>query len=135
MTYQSCSKYEFEKFLCSVAGVGKILSWKEASDELATHENPIWEYVYRFRLRNPSVNIVIYSSIDKRSQTTRSCGADAVRLIYEWRTKRGVVYRKIAKRNRVEGLFENLQLSLVGGSEKCFKLDFSEFGSLDKALS
>lgn len=123
MPYQPYWKSEFQKCLTSVAGQGSLLRWEEISDLLSTEEHKIWEYVYRFRLRNPAVSIIIFSSVYKETDRSREANSDAVRVVFEWHTKNGDIYSKVAKKYRVDSLFENLKKELVDASNDCFDLE------------
>jgi hypothetical protein len=135
MKYKSFWKSEFEKLLSSISATNNLRFWEEVSENIQESEIKIWEYVYKFGLKNTSVNILIFSSIDKITDRSRAVGSDAIRVIFEWNTVNGKIYSKIAKRNRVEGTFHNVKATLLNSSEKCFKLDGSKFGTIENALT
>lgn len=116
MTYKPYWKSEFQKCLTEVKGRGNLTTWSEISNELDALGQTVWEYVYRFSLRHPAASIIIFSSVYKNDDRSRENGCDAVRIVYEWRTVNGVKYSKIAKKYRVETLFDNLQRDLVNAS-------------------
>jgi hypothetical protein len=66
------------------------------------------ERVYCIPTYNRAVTIIVYSSVDIRTNKVREHGADRVRVVYRWKTRNGMLYRKGAWHNRVEGLFSNL---------------------------
>ncbi|BCE03462.1 hypothetical protein [Marinicellulosiphila megalodicopiae] len=134
MPYKQYWKSEFQNTLTSIANTGKINRWTEISSNLENNQIPINEYVYQFTLRNKSVSIIIYSSIDKKTDRTREVGSDAVRIIFEWKTKEGKKYNKIAKHYRTESLFSNMIESINKASEKCFKLNDLEWVERGLAL-
>lgn len=107
MSYKPYWKSEFQNCLTSIAGKGKLLRWVEISDSLNTDQHRVWEYVYRFRLKNSAVSIVIFSSVYKETDRSREISSDAVRIVFEWNTKNGYRYSKVAKKYRVDSLFEN----------------------------
>ena len=113
MPYQSYWKSEFQNHLTSMKGKGNLTRWEEISDELESEKQKIWEYVYRFELVNPAASIIIFSSVYKKTDRSREINSDAVRIIYEWKTKNGIIYSKIAKKYRVNTLFENLEGELI----------------------
>lgn len=121
--YQPYWKSAFQNCLTSIVGQGNLLRWEEISDSLSTEEHRIWEYVYRFRLRNPAVSIVIFSSVYKETDRSRDVNSDAVRVVFEWHTKNGDMYSKVAKKYRVDSLFENLKRELISASSDCFNLE------------
>jgi hypothetical protein len=99
------------------------MRWEEVSDSLNTEEHRVWEYVYRFGLKNHAVSIVIFSSVYKETDRSRDINSDAVRIVFEWHTKKGDRYSKVAKKYRVDSLFENLGNELIAASEDCFNLE------------
>jgi hypothetical protein len=105
MAYKQYWKSEFKLALNSFSRVKNIIGWEEVSKEMESNDIPIKEFVYRIKLKNSKASIIIFSSVDKETERTRDIGSDAVRIIYEWNTKNGYVYCKIAKRNRIEALF------------------------------
>jgi len=78
--------------------------------------------VYKFSLLNKSVSIIIYSSIEKQNDRTRDNATDAVRIVYEWTTKDGKKYSKIARHYRTESLLTNMSQSITAASIQCFAL-------------
>lgn len=129
MTYKPYWKSEFQKFLTSVNGAGNIVCWSEVSDQIGTNGFMVWEYVYKIELKNPSVSILVFSSVDKTSDRSREVNSDAVRLVFAWSTKNGIKYSKICKKYRVESLFENLSQELIAASNECF--DLGKFNWVD----
>lgn len=122
MLYKSYDKSAFQNCLNSIRYYKNILGWEEVSIEIASNSIDIKEYVYRISLKNKAASIIVFSSVDKRTDSSREVGSDAVRLVYEWVTKNGLRYSKIKKKYRVNSLFENLKQSLIEESEKCFSL-------------
>jgi len=86
-----------------------------------------WEAVYSIPTRNKSVDIVVYSSVDLRTQRTRDKGADMVRIVLRWKTKDGFMYKRIAHRERLVTLFANVKKSIADANEKAFGLKWNEF--------
>lgn len=78
-TYQEFTKTEFEEALASY-GLGDFKLFDPAN--MATKE-----YVYRLELSN-GLAIDIYSSVDKRSNTARRVGGDAIRVVPLYLLKR-----------------------------------------------
>lgn len=126
MSYKPYWKSDFQKCLTEIKGQGNLTHWSEISNELDALGPTVWEYVYRFNLTHPSASIIIFSSVYKNTDRSREVGSDAVRIVYEWRTRNGTKYSKIAKKYRVENLFENLQRELVNAS-----LDTSDLRKYD----
>ncbi|ELV8627402.1 hypothetical protein ACOIYL_004467 [Vibrio parahaemolyticus] len=116
-------KSEFQRCLTSLNGKGNILHWDEISEVIEEYEGiPIWEYVYEVHLKTPAATILVFSSVYKNDDRSREVNSDAVRLVYRWETQNGVLYAKIAKKYRVESLFENLASELIAASNDCFDL-------------
>lgn len=135
MSYKQYWKSEFQRALSSFAKSNGMIGWNEVSEELEDDDVSINEFVYRISLKNPSASIIVFSSVDKATERTRESGADAVRIIYEWKTKKGLIYSKIAKRNRVETLFKNLEDSVVEAASNCFDLGNYFWSELKVVLS
>ncbi|MEQ6435453.1 hypothetical protein V8Z74_10475 [Comamonas sp. w2-DMI] len=127
MPYQPYWKSEFQNLLTSLKGQGNLVSWQEVSDKIESSDYKIWEYVYEYKLRNPAASIIIFSSIYKQDDRSRDINSDAVRIIYEWRTKSGKIYSKISKKYRVDSLFKNLKEELIKASNKSFELQQYEW--------
>jgi hypothetical protein len=134
MTYKQYWKSEFQAALSSFCNMGAMNGWVEISKEMESGEIPINEFVYRIKLKNPNASIIVFSSVDKTTERTRDIGADAVRIIYEWNTKNGLIYSKIAKRNRVETLFDNMRGSITEAANNSSNLNFYSWGKLESAL-
>ena len=134
MKYRSFWRSEFERLLSSLANQSNLLYWEEVSNKINNSDIETYEFVYKFKLKNKSVCILIFSSIDKKTDKTRDVGSDAIRMVYEWNTKNGLIYKRIAKRNRVENSFNNVRESLLNASENCFNLKGREFGCIENAL-
>lgn len=122
MTYRPYWKSEFQKCLTEIANTGNLLRYEEVSEELSTPEDIIWEYVYKFNLKNPAAWILIFSSIYKGNDRSREVNSDAVRIVLVWRTKRGLQYYPASTRYRVENLFSNTQSDIKSIAENCFNL-------------
>ncbi|HHQ4734711.1 MULTISPECIES: hypothetical protein [Aeromonas] len=123
MPYQPYWKSEFQNHLTSMKGKGNLTWWEEVSEELESGGHKIWEYVYRFNLVNPAASIIIFSSVYKATDRSREINSDAVRIVYEWKTRNGLIYSKIAKKYRVDTLFENLEGALINASNDSFDLN------------
>lgn len=135
MKYKQYWKSEFQAALTSICNRGVIKSWEEVSTAIQSDEITINEFVYRINLRHPSAAIIIFSSVDKATERTRDIGSDAVRIIYEWNTKNGIIYSRIKKRLRIDTLFENIQESIDGATEYLSDLKQLKWGTLAEALS
>ncbi|MDF2534207.1 MAG: hypothetical protein K0R18_364 [Bacillales bacterium] len=120
--YQFCKK-QFEYELRNMG-----LGWMEDITEAWLEEgNESWERIYRISTKNKSVDIIIFSSLDMRTNHVRDNGADAVRTIIRWKTKHGFIYKRIGKNYRVRNLFRNLQGTIKEAQSQVFNLNFKEF--------
>jgi len=135
MEYKPYWKSEFQQTLSSLSYSSNLLDWEEVSGSIETGTLPINEFVYRFNLVNKSCSIIIFSSVDKSTERSRDVGADAVRIIYEWKTKNGLIYSRIAKRNRVDTLFENMSDSILQAASQCRNLTVLSWGTMTEALA
>lgn len=90
-------------------------------------ENDTWERIYEIPTQNKAVSIVVFSSVDLRTNPTREKGKDAVRIVLKWKTKNGDMYKRVAKHLRIETLFDNLKRSLKEAKSQIFKLNYKEF--------
>lgn len=106
----------------------KELSWFFGNiTEDFKKENDTWERIYEIPTQNKAVSIVVFSSVDLRTNQTREKGKDAVRIVLKWKTKNGDMYKRIAKHLRIETLFDNLKRSLKEAKSQIFKLNYKEF--------
>lgn len=86
------------------------------------------EYIYTMKTPYKAVDILIYSSVDKRTNSMRKNGKDAVRLVYRWKLSDGTyAYKRIGKHLRIKTLFVNLRKTLVKSYHEVGKLDHSDF--------
>ncbi|MQR94768.1 hypothetical protein [Fictibacillus phosphorivorans] len=77
-----------------------LSSFKEISDELEHFTN---EYVFKFSL-SKNVSLLIYSSVDKRTDYSRGYGTDAIRLVI-CKDNKHFLHKKL---NRSDQVFSNL---------------------------
>jgi hypothetical protein len=122
--YKCYSKKQFEYFLRNLLIENRLGFLSDVTD---TH-NQTWEYIYEVSTRNPSVKVIIFSSVDKRTQKTRDNGDDRVRLVLRWTNRKGEhVYKRLARHNRIETLFNNVKSTLLNAN--VFNLNLSEFSN------
>jgi hypothetical protein len=120
--YKRYTKKQFEFLLRGLLIDNKLGFLNDVTSE---HSNT-WEYIYEVSTRNPSVKIIIFSSVDKRTEKTRDNGDDRVRLIMRWTNRKGEhVYKRLARHNRIDTLFNNVKSTLLNA--KVFNLDLKEF--------
>ena len=119
-------KKHFEFELRRLLFKNKIGSMEEITEEFSK-ENYTEERIYKIKTKNPSVSIIVFSSVDIKTNFTREIGADAVRIVLEWKTKNGFVYKKVGKHLRIDTLFNNVEKSLLKAKGEIFNLNYKEF--------
>jgi hypothetical protein len=122
--YKNYSKKQFEYFLRGLLIENKLGFLSEVTNE----HGQTWEHIYEVTTRNRAVTIIIFSSVDMRTGRTRENGADRVRLVLRWKTKNGYVYKRIARHNRLDTLFNNIKSTLLNFNP-FGQFDFKEFSS------
>lgn len=86
-----------------------------------------WESIYTISTANKSVEILVFSSLDRRTNFVREHGDDMVRLVLRWKTKNGYVYKALAHHQRIETLFNNMQKTVEKAQKSVFNLSYSDF--------
>ena len=129
--YYKYSKKQFEYEMRNLLIKYKMGFFSEITDEYIKEGNSTWERIYKITTKNPSVDILLFSSIDIRTDKVRDHAQDAVRLVLRWKTKNGYVYKRIAKHLRIGTLFDNIHKSIKKAQEQVFNLNYREF-SKDK---
>ena len=119
-------KKHFEFELRRLLFKNKIGSMEEITEDFS-EESYTEERIYKIKTKNPSVSIIVFSSVDIKTNFTREIGADAVRIVMEWKTKNGFVYKKIGKHLRIDTLFNNVEKSLLKAKAEIFNLNYKEF--------
>lgn len=103
------TKAKFEYELSRIRRENNLSCWKDVTDEFPDS----LEYIYSIPLEIGGLSILIFSSVDVRTDTTRDNGSDAVRVVYRWKTKNGDLYKHISKHTRIDTLFLNLEKSIM----------------------
>lgn len=125
--YYKYTKKHFEYGLRGILFKHKYPDFNDITEELLSLGKDIWEIVYRVPTRNGAVDILVFSSVDRRTASVRDLGGDSVKVVLRWRTKNGYLYKKIAHHYRLKTLFDNLEKSLVNAQTQVFNLKFGEF--------
>lgn len=125
MAYYKFCKKHFEYDLKGL-GLGKV---ENITEEWLASGNESWEHIYKLSTKNKSVDIIIFSSVDMRTNEVRENGADAVRLVLRWTTRKGEVFKRIGKHYRLDTLFKNMRRSIEEAQSSVFNLNFKEFSS------
>lgn len=103
------TKAKFEYELSRIRRENNLSCWKDVTNEFPDS----LEYIYSIPLEIGGLSILIFSSVDVRTDTTRDNGSDAVRVVYRWKTKNGDLYKHISKHTRIDTLFLNLEKSIM----------------------
>lgn len=125
-SYYKFSQKHFEYGVREFLIKNKLGFMSEITEEFQK-ENVTKERIYKITTKNPSVDIIVFSSVDVRTKSVRDHSADAVRLVLRWKTKNGYVYKKLAKHLRIETLFNNMKKSVEKAQCVVFKLNYKEF--------
>lgn len=130
--YKKFGKSEFEYELRGILIRNKLGYLKDITDEYRK-EKPTWERIYSISTKNRAVRILVFSSIDIRTGFVREHGDDAVRLVMEWSTRNGKVYKRISKHLRINTLFSNFEKSIIKVQDEIFNLKYNEFKACNDA--
>lgn len=127
--YCKYSKKHFEFGIRNFLIENKLGFFSEITQEFLDEGNETWERIYKISTKNPSLDIILFSSVDIRTDSVRESSEDAVRLVLRWKTKNGYVYKKLAKHLRIKTLFENIEKSVRKAQGESFNLKYNEFSS------
>lgn len=126
------SKIQFENELQKI--VDKLGlpndSIKDITDSLIGNGFNTKERIYRIKTNQSNKAIIIYSSVDIRTNETRSLGSDALRVIVWLRTKQGDFFKAHKKHYRIKTMFQNLGKSIQEINEK----EITSFKGYKKSL-
>lgn len=125
--YYQFSKKHFEYGVRDFLIKNKLGFMKDITEEYIAEGNDTWERIYTVSTANKSVDIMIFSSVDMRTNHVRDNGDDAVRIVLRWKTKNGYRYKKIAKHLRIKTLFDNMNKSISTTQKQVFALKYGEF--------
>jgi hypothetical protein len=94
----------------------------DITNEWIQEGNATWERIYRISTQNKSCDIIVFSSVDMRTDSVRENGDDRVRLVMRWKTRNGYRFRRIARHNRLRTLFDNVKDSILVAKHHVFSL-------------
>jgi len=126
-SYYQFSKKQFEYELKGISLRNNMRSMVNITEEYRAEGKVTWEHVYKIPTRNKSVEIIIFSSVDITLNAVRENGADAVRVVLKWVTKKGPMYKAIHTHYRIKTLFSNLENTLIQAQGEAFNLVYNEF--------
>jgi hypothetical protein len=128
--YYQFSKKHFEYELRGLLIKNKAGFLNDVTEEIDKEsEFDIWEHVYSITTKNKSVDILVFSSVSRKTGKVRDKGSDAVRLVLRWKTRNGNVYKSLGKHYRIKTLFKNLEKTILETQEKVFDLNWDNFNS------
>lgn len=109
------NKVEFENELQSIVnGLGlSINGIQDITQALIDKGFNTKERIYKIKTAQSNKCIIIYSSLDIRTNRTRSKGSDCIRVVVWLRTKHGDFFKSYKKHYRINTLFKNLEKSLT----------------------
>lgn len=125
--YYQFGKKHFEYGVREFLINNKLGFLKDVTQDYIEERGSTWERIYTVSTKNRSVDIMIFSSIDMRTNYVREHGDDAVRIVMRWKTKNGYVYSKVAKHLRINTLFNNMYKSIEQAQNRVFNLKYSDF--------
>jgi hypothetical protein len=125
--YYQFGKKHFEYGVREFLINNKLGFLKDITQDYIADGGSTWERIYTVSTRNKSVELIIFSSIDMRTDYVREHGDDAVRIVMRWKTKNGYVYKKVAKHLRINTLFQNMEKSIAQAQSQVFNLNYGEF--------
>jgi hypothetical protein len=118
LQYRQYSKAKFDYELRS------LLIRNRAGFVTEIEHGESWEHIYQITTKNPAINIIMFTSIDKRTGKTRNNGADRVRLVMAWTNRSGQTsYKRLARHNRIHTLFSNIESTLLNA--KVFNVELT----------
>lgn len=125
--YYEFSKKHFEYELRGICIRNKFKVPVDITEEHKAEGGDTWEYIYKIQTKNPAVSIIIFSSVSIKTSKVRENGADAVRVVLKWETRKGTKYKAVHTHYRIKTLFNNLENTLVKEIATVFNLTPSEF--------
>lgn len=129
MSYFKFTKAHFEYELKGVLINNRAGFMEDITDQWLSEGNETWERIYKITTKNKAVDIIIFSSIDMRTNKVRDKGTDCVRLVMRWTTRKGPLFKRIAKHYRIETLFNNVRGSILSAQKEVFSLNWDDFSS------
>ena|SRR6185312_4315071 len=125
--YYQFTKKHFEYELKGILIRNRAGFMEEITNQWIADGNETWERIYKISTKNKSVEIILFSSIDIRTNEVRDNGNDRVRVVMKWKTKNGNMFKKIHHHNRLKTLFKNLEQTIIQTQSQVFDLNFKEF--------
>ena len=125
--YYQFSQAKFEYELKGILIKNKYGFMQDVTEKWLERGRETWERIYMISTKNPSVKILVFSSIDIKTGKVRDIGNDSVKFVMTWKTKKGVVYKKMAHHYRIKTLFENVEKTLTQSQDQVFNLNYKEF--------
>ena len=125
--YYQFSKNHFEYDVRNFLIKHKLGFLSDITQDYIAEGGETWERIYKISTKNRSVDIIVFSSVDMRSNHVREHGDDAVRLVMRWRTKNGYVYKRLAKHLRIMTLFDNMYKTVKEAQKSVFNLTYRDF--------
>ena len=99
-----------------------LLGWSECGGDIENRftDSKINEFTYRFKTKNKSASLIIFSTIDRDTELCTKKGSGCVRVLWSWTTKYGERFKHIADLKRTGKLEESLRVLLLSEARQCF---------------
>lgn len=110
----SQKKFEYELFMMKKR-LG-FYGYSNVTEAMVRNGYNLKEQVYMIPTKRKNTNILIYSSLDVRSNKVRTIGSDAVRVVLVRKRNDGKRYfKRLGKHLRINTLFKNLENTIAKG--------------------
>lgn len=109
--FKVMEKNEFEmelKGIITRLGL-KVEGIQDITDALNANNFGTKERIYKVKTAQSNKAILIYSSIDIRTDKSRDIGSDAVRVVVWLKTEQGNFFKSFKKHYRIKTIFKNLE--------------------------
>lgn len=125
--YYQFSKKHFEYGVRNFLIENRLGFLTDITQDYIAEGGETWERIYKISTRNRAVDIIVFSSVDMRTNHVREHGDDAVRLVMRWKTRNGYVYKRLAKHLRISTLFNNMHKTVSKAQQSVFNLSYGDF--------
>lgn len=122
--YMSYNRKEFESGLLKIA---KNLNLQVGDYTEKQGKQNIEERVYEMTTPNPVIRILIYSSIDPRTNISREVGGDAIRINFYCKFNGKTYYKKFKTHQRIKTMFDNIEKSIQEINKEKMKKELSNW--------
>lgn len=125
--YVGFTKGQFEYNVRNFLINNRLGFMEDITDKWLKAGGDTWERIYTISTKNKAVTLVVFSSVDMRTDKVREKDSDCVRIVMRWKTKNGYRWSRVAKHYRLATLFKNMQESIEKAQDSVFALNGAEF--------